>query len=281
MARKRRNFSAFSLAFLDIMSCGFGAVVLLFLIIKHNVDAHVPVSQSPTDLSSEVNLLEYEVLDGKKNLAKLRNTISDIDEELVDAQGLARRITDEITALEGLIDELIDNANVGKLDQLKARLKKLEIRKLQLTQDLKNTGEDARKFAGDGNRAYVTGLRLGGKRLLVLLDTSASMLDKTIINILRIRNMRDERQRNAPKWLQAMEIVDWLSARFPLDSQYQIYTFNTKTTSVLSATTGKWLDVRDKNLLNEAVKNLKQIVPENGTNLGKAFKAASDNCSLE
>ena len=35
MARKRRNI-AFSLSFLDIMACGFGAVTLLFLILRHN-----------------------------------------------------------------------------------------------------------------------------------------------------------------------------------------------------------------------------------------------------
>ena len=35
MAKKRRNI-AFSLSFLDIMACGFGAVTLLFLILRHN-----------------------------------------------------------------------------------------------------------------------------------------------------------------------------------------------------------------------------------------------------
>ena len=32
--RKRRRNVGFSLAFLDVMSCGFGAVVLIFLIIN-------------------------------------------------------------------------------------------------------------------------------------------------------------------------------------------------------------------------------------------------------
>ena len=35
MIKKRRNI-AFSLSFLDIMACGFGAVTLLFLILRHN-----------------------------------------------------------------------------------------------------------------------------------------------------------------------------------------------------------------------------------------------------
>ena len=38
---KKRKFSTFNLAFLDIMSCGFGAVILIFLIIKHDADTQV------------------------------------------------------------------------------------------------------------------------------------------------------------------------------------------------------------------------------------------------
>jgi len=36
MSRKRRQLNTFSLSFLDIMACGFGAVTLLFLILKHD-----------------------------------------------------------------------------------------------------------------------------------------------------------------------------------------------------------------------------------------------------
>ena len=36
---KRREFSVFSLSFLDVMSCGFGAVILIFIIINHSTEA--------------------------------------------------------------------------------------------------------------------------------------------------------------------------------------------------------------------------------------------------
>ncbi len=276
MQRSRRPFSTFSLSFLDIMSCGFGAAILLFLIIKHNIESNVPVPVTTPDLSSEVMLLEEEILDDNKNLAKIRNTISDIDDELAIARGLARRIMDEIATTEGLTDELTVDGIEGTLKKLKADIIRLETEQQQLIKELDKTGEDTRKFAGDGNRAYVTGLRLGGKRLLVLLDVSGSMLDKTIVNIIRRRNMRDERKRTAPKWKKAMEIVDWLSAKFPINSQFQIYTFNTKTTSVIPNTKGQWLDVRNKVKLNKAIDILKEIIPENGTNLEKAFIAAGE-----
>ena len=41
MARHKRQSSTFNLSFLDIMSCGFGAVVLVFLIIDHSLEVEI------------------------------------------------------------------------------------------------------------------------------------------------------------------------------------------------------------------------------------------------
>ena len=275
MPQSRRRISAFSLSFLDIMSCGFGAAVLLFLIIKHNVETNIPQPVVKTDLSAEVDLLEEEIREGQLNLVRIRNTISDIDEKLVTAQGLARRIMEEIALTEGLTDELVVDGVDGKLNKLKQEIKRLETEKQKLIDELNQTGEDSRKYAGDGNRAYVTGLRMGGQRLLILLDASASMLDNTIVNVIRRRNMRDERKRTAPKWNRALSTVDWISAKFPQSSEYQIYTFNTGVEAAIPETNGKWLKVNNKLQLDQAIKNLRNIVPENGTDLEQAFKVIS------
>ncbi len=266
----------FGLSFLDIMSCGFGAVVLLFLIIKHNVDANLSSPTPAADTKSEVSLLEEEILEGQKNLVKIRNTIDAVDQERVKAEGLARQITEDTKATEALVEELADASNPGQLETLKARIKSLEVQKQQIETSENKTGEDVRKFAGDGQRAYVTGLKLGGKRILILLDVSSSMLDDTIVNIIRRRNMREERKRTAPKWLQAIAIVDWLSAKFPLDSRYQIYTFNTVTKPALPDSKSSWLEVKNSNELEQAIDRLKQMIPDGGTNLTQALAAAAE-----
>ncbi|MCY4363907.1 MAG: VWA domain-containing protein [Gammaproteobacteria bacterium] len=271
--RNRRLLTPFSLSFLDIMSCGFGSVVLLFLIIKHNVDTNIPIPVDTRDQTSEVMLLEEEILDGKRNLAKTRNTISEIDEQLVVAQGMARRIMDKIEETRSLAEQLSETTDTVELDRLKLNIKELENRKQQLQKEIRETGDDARRLVGEGNREYLTGLRLGGKRILILLDASGSMLDDTIVNVIRIRNMRDGIKRNAPKWVQTLRMVDWLTARFPRDSEYQIYIFNTGTRSVLPGQDGKWLKVGNKAQLNSVIEALGKIVPEGGTNLERAFAA--------
>ena len=271
--RTRRLLTPFSLSFLDIMSCGFGSVVLLFLIIKHNVDTNMPIPTDTRDQTAEVMLLEEEIVEGKRNLAKTRNTISEIDEQLVVAQGMARRIMEKIQETRSLADQLTETTSSVELDRLKLNIKELEEQRKQLQEEIRETGSDARRLVGEGNREYLTGLKLGGKRILILLDVSGSMLDDTIVNIIRIRNMRDGLKRNAPKWVQTLRMVDWLTARFPKDSQYQIYVFNTETRAVMPGLAGKWLDVGNKAELNSVIEALGKIVPEGGTNLERAFAA--------
>lgn len=269
--RARRQLSPFSLSFLDIMSCGFGSAALLFLIIKHNVDVNVPTPVDNRDAASEVTQLEEEIRIGERNLARTRNDIAAVDEELVVAKGMARRVMEEIQETRSLMERLAQDVSAVELDRLKLNIKQLEEQKKRLEEEVAKTSDQTLRLVGEGNREYLTGLKLGGKRLLILLDGSASMLDDTIVNVIRFRNMRDERKRNAPKWTQTLKQVEWLLSRFPRHAKYQIRVFNVKTSSLLPGGAGQWLDASDREGLRQVVKALRRIVPEGGTNLEQAF----------
>ncbi|MEX2353472.1 MAG: VWA domain-containing protein, partial [Gammaproteobacteria bacterium] len=271
MPRKRTSAVTFGLSFLDIMSCGFGAVILLFLIIKHNVSENIPERVTAPDSASEVMLLEREILEGREGLAELRNTIAEIDNRIVTAQGLARKITEELNDTSGQKEAMAAAAQDSEIENLMQDLKRMEEEKQRQEAETDFTGQDTRSFTGEGNRQYLTGLRLGGDRILVLLDASASMLDDTIINVIRRRNMSDEIKRNSPKWQRALRMVEWLSTRFPVTSKYQVYTFNTSADSVLEDTKGQWLEVSDDTRLNRVFENLARIIPEGGTSLENVF----------
>ncbi|NNE37431.1 MAG: VWA domain-containing protein [Gammaproteobacteria bacterium] len=276
MAKKRTQVVTFGLSFLDIMSCGLGAVVLLFLIIKHNTESSTLTNIEMPDLSSEVSMLEKEILEGREGLAELLNTIAEVDNRVVTAQGLARRITEDLEDRAGNLEEaLASAAQDSDIEKLKQDLQRAELERQRQEAVSDNTGADTRSYVGEGNRQYLTGLKLGGNRVLVLLDASASMLEETIVNIIRTRNMSDEVKRNAPKWLQALEMVEWLSTRFPVTSKYQIYTFDTAAESIVPNTKGQWLNVSDSNQLEEAFEGLKTIVPQGGTSLENVFTEIS------
>jgi hypothetical protein len=268
MARKKRKFSTFNLSFLDIMSCGLGAVALVFLIIKHDVNDHI--DQQNLDLRAEVNLLEIEVKDGDEGLVAIKNTLSALDIELAKAEGLARRINEDITAVRDKIIVLDSDDTDQQIKALEEELKALTEQKKSLEEEQKK-GNELRRIEGEGQRQYLTGLHLGGKRILVLLDTSASMLDESLVNVIRRKNMSDDTKRTSPKWLRALAAIEWLTAQLPKDSHYQLYTFNTKVTAAIKETQGKWLDVGDQQEMEQAILNLRDIVPQNGTSLERAF----------
>ena len=272
MARKKRNFTTFNLSFLDIMSCGFGAVVLVFLIIDHSIE--VQSKDLNRDLLSEVRLLEEDITDGEEGLVKLRNTLSDLDLQMVEAQGRATRITEDIDRYEALIEDLRRDGFTERSDieALKAEIQSLEeeVRKLREAAEA-DSGRSARTFVGEGNRQYLTGLNLGGRNIAILLDISSSMLADELVNIIRLRNMDGDIQRRADKWVRAVNTVDWLTAQLPVSSEYQVITFNTSARPALQDTAGKWLEVADRAQLEQLSRALRNITPAGGTSLENAF----------
>ena len=277
MARKNRSFTTFNLSFLDIMSCGFGAVVLVFLIIDHSIE--VQSKEVTRDLRSEVDLLEVDVKEGEEGLVRLTNTLSDIDMQMVQAQGLATRITEEIDQYEALIEALRKDGYTERddIEALKAEIRSLqdEVEKLKEASE-EQSGDSARTFIGEGNRQYLTGLNLGGKHIAILLDASSSMLADRLVNIIRLRNMGEELQRNADKWTRAINTVDWLTAQLPIASNYQVITFSTEASPVLPETAGEWLEVADQAQLEKISGELRKLLPGGGTSLENAFVALQD-----
>lgn len=263
------------MSFLDCMSCGFGAVILFFMIINaqvtHDVDA------PPERLMAETNRLEYEILEKRKDLVLARNTMEELEDERAEAANEIAQIT---ALIEKLKIELAkhDNetlAKIERVEKLQSDIKSLEEQRkriLAMEQEKQTEGNKVRTYTGDGDRQYLTGLKVGGKRIMILVDSSASMLDDRIVNIIRRRNLSEAQKLKSPKWRQVVASVDWLSAQLPVDAQFQIYTFNTTTRPVLDGTDGMWLDVGDGTQLNEAIRILRRTVPENGTNMLDAFR---------
>lgn len=268
--RKTRVTSTFSLSFLDIMSCGLGAAVLIFLLLKHAVDSP-ELTVDPQTLS-EINVLEEEILVGEKNLVRIRNTISDVTRDAVLAQGQVREISKDIAQLKRVLEEL-ESESLSDTTGLKQKIARLEKQKdgLEITA-LK--GNKAYEFTGEGERQYLTGIKLGGENVLLLIDSSASMLDDTIVNIVRRRNMSDSLKVQAPKWQRTLAISQWLIANLPSSSDFQVLSFNSDVTPVFGDKINQWHEVGDRMAVASSVKGVNDLIPKNGTNLKRVLQEA-------
>jgi len=273
MARKRRPFEVFSMSFLDCMSCGFGAVILFFMIINAQVRE---TTENPSDLMAETRQIEIEILDGRKDLVLAKNTVEDLTSEKDSAEGMIAQI---IALIEELRAELAQYdsetlAEIERVEKLQTDIKTLEEevkRLLAMAEETESEGNRLREFKGEGDRQYLTGLKLGGERTLILIDRSASMLDDTIINIIRRRNMPIDEKLRAVKWRQVVASVDWLTAQFLPGSEFQMYMFNNEVEPIIKGSEGVWLKADDATQLDEAMRVLRRTAPEGGTNMKAAM----------
>ncbi|MDR4508177.1 MAG: hypothetical protein MRJ65_08075 [Candidatus Brocadiaceae bacterium] len=271
---KRRATNVFSLSFIDALTCGLGAIILLFII--GNAKGTAQRNEVTKELHGEVDRREKEVLQGKKHLIDARNTLEKIVEEMAQTQGLSRKLIEAIEQKKIEIASYENETLASKehINRLKADLKSLEegIKRLEGgSSSLDDYGSKLRRFPGEGDRQYLTGLKMGGERIFILIDASASMLDDTIVGIIRRRNLTDEEKVRSAKWQHAVSTIDWLTTQLPLTGKFQIYTFNETAIPLIEGTEGKWLDTDNAPRLNEMVSRLRQVVPQKGTSLVNAF----------
>lgn len=275
MAR-RRNTEVFSLSFLDVICCGFGAVILFYTIIS--AQSGIERTRLAEDLSAEVAKLEEEVLAGAKNLVVMRNTLQKTESETISASSRATQLIEELQRKreESFIYDAETLAKRERIERLKADVQSLETSTQRLEASAKvdtPRGELTGAGKSRASRRYITGLTLNGRRILILVDRSASMLDEDLVNIIRLRNSPPAAQLAADKWRRAVDIAQWIVGEIPENSQFQVYGFNTTAMPLLEGSAGEWIPGKDQASRDRLQDVIGQLVPTGGTSLINAFSA--------
>lgn len=277
MAR-RREASTFSLSFLDCISCGFGAVLLLFVLI--NARGVAQREEAVPDRTSEVDRLQVQVLHGESALVLARNALEETEEEQARLEGVARRLQSRIEEKRAELADYDEKtlATREHIHRLKADIESAEeaIRRLKAAAVKGEGGTKTREFKGIGDRQYLTGIKVGGERICILVDASASMLGETIVDAIIRRNLAPEEKLRSPKWVRAVRTVDWISTQLPTTSQFQLLVFNETARPVLPDTKDAWLDAGDPQEVDRAIRALQEVIPEQGTSLENALAAVAD-----
>jgi hypothetical protein len=269
--------STFNMSFLDVMSCGFGAVILFFMIISAQVS--VRSDQENVALLGETNRMEEEILSGRKNLVRLHTRVDEGQRRKGETEQELQRLQAELEELKEKLSQLDTTSLASRqsVEELQSDIERLEETKKRLLSDIEaqdsGSGSSVRAYVGDGNRQYLTGMKMDGKRILILVDASASMLGRTYINAIVYRNMANDLKLRTPKWRSAIDAVDWITTRIPKDADYRIMAFNTKSWEVGG---GSWQPVGDGKKLTSAINRLRTTVPQAGTSLYNAFSVINN-----
>lgn len=251
--------------------------MLIFVLVSKQTDDEFKVINK--DMLSEIRLLDYQVLTGEKDLFQLQVLLEELKQRIAEsARNLLTTEVDIERSREDFKDlDLNSFAQIEHLNRLKSDVetREEELQRLR-AREAASKGTRIREIEGQGDRQYLTGLKVGGKHILIALDTSASMLDDTIVNVLRRRNMSDERKLHAPKWQRAIRTVEWLSAQIPLDASFQIYGFNVEATSFIPEEQGNWIPLGEGRELEQSLAELRNRIPSKGTSLENLITALTD-----
>ncbi|AWT59910.1 MAG: hypothetical protein DF168_01107 [Candidatus Moanabacter tarae] len=259
--KKNRGVTSFSISFLDCISCGFGAIILLFVLTsgKKVEDSNQQLSDKEVDLGA----LRRNIQDEEQDLLRLSVDIEEIRKRVkileTDEIEIETKIEDKTLELRLLLEQLAEMEELR--DNLLARLEKLP------------TVEEAVPIPVPNpvRRQYLTEFKLDGERVIFLIESSGGMLDANVELAIERSTGTKEEKRSAPKWKRTMRAVEWLFTSLKPPSRYQIYFFGKETESIYPTRAFDWMDMSDRKQTAETLKRLREKTPQGPANLEKAF----------
>lgn len=163
MRRRRREIEAFGLSFLDVISCGFGAIILLLVLSK----MHDPVAfeESPEDLAELIALLQAELFEIQGQTTVVTRALSTVQIETDDTKLTLAQLKKELETVQGQYrllqeDDPMLNNDEGKLRAARQFLSA----EMQRLQKYDRAPDDA-----------VGGIPVDSEYIIFVIDTSGSM----------------------------------------------------------------------------------------------------------
>ena len=236
------------------MSCGLGAIILVFMLVKYNDDTSVP----------EIELLKADMARLEEIERALRRSISEQQAQSTAIDGTIQLTSEDLARLQSALSNAQKNVSESQAEykKLKKDVEALETAKT----------EDVIETPGVGEENYLIGLKVEGRKIAIVLDSSASMTDEKLIDVIRRKNSSDSNKMAGPKWKRAKRIVNWLLARLPSQSDVAVITYDA-TARQLGAS--GWVSARDAASLGAITRDLDSTIPSGSTNLQAGLEAVN------
>lgn len=163
--RNRREIEGISLSFLDVISCGFGAIILLLVLTK--VFEPVIIEDTVSNLEGYLAALQEELFD-------LRGEAKDINRKMIrkedqQSEEIVRllQLNAELSALKSKHEKTLDKTKVATLVE-----GKLAEAKQSLTDEMAKLLADYRRSADEDK---IGGIPVDSEYVIFIIDTSGSM----------------------------------------------------------------------------------------------------------
>ncbi len=246
---KRREAQSSALSFMDCICCGFGAVLLLFILTAKKL---IILNDEEANQSREA----AETLQAAIKEAEAEQMALEMEIEALDPQPdtNATSLAELAAAQERLAKQVEEQAA-----ELKAL--KTENEPIDAPASLERPSAD---------QSYLSGLRLRGPRAVILLESSGSMLAETASAAVRI--MQQGNWQSSEKWRRAKEALRAVLAAIPKETQVAVFQMAESTTALSGSPNNPYIDPYDNAALLSLLDRLERLEAGGGADLAKGLR---------
>ena len=165
MRVKRRGTEQISLSFLDTIACGFGAIILLLVLVK--TAEPMILEETQENLEGLLAALQEELFEIRGEAEVLNRTLTTKEEQLSD-------ITERIARLRQMLSDIRSEFDTSGTDAeaIAALQKQLEIARQQLNEAQRNFN-----YIRPFDDTTVGGIPVDSEYVIFIIDTSGSMFN--------------------------------------------------------------------------------------------------------
>jgi hypothetical protein len=178
MSRKkqRRQVDIFNLSFLDVVSCGFGAIILLLIIVEFSEPT--VIEKLRVDLSGQVLRLEQELFDVRGETVILNRDLSEKQEQLSIHREKLARLRGSLSNIEGEFTRAQTEADTQAIIE-----EQLQSAQQSLTDEMRRLQQGALRKPEVNNR--IAGVPVDSEYIIFIIDTSGSMTQYAWAHVLQ------------------------------------------------------------------------------------------------
>ncbi|MFO8028041.1 MAG: hypothetical protein R6U56_10285 [Opitutales bacterium] len=251
--KKRREAQSSALSFMDVICCGFGAVLLLFIL---TAKKQIIVSTEEASQSQEAaETLQAAIEEKEAEQKALETEIEALDPQPdTEATSLAQLAAEQ----ERLAKEVEDQAQ--------------ELQALETEAEVTEAPASIDRPSAD--QSYLSGLRLRGPRAVILLESSGSMLAEKASDAVAI--MQQGSWEKADKWLRAKEALRAVLAAIPKGTKVAVLQMAESTSPLSGSPSDPYIDPYDNAALISLLDRLENLEARGGADLARGMRTVAN-----
>ena len=163
--RKRKNIEGISIAFLDVIACGFGAVILMLILTK--VFEPIIIEETAVELEGVLEEKERQLYDIRGETSILNREMISREDQLSVARQRLARLQAELSKIQGQFATSSQDAEINNIIQ-----GKLAAARQSLTAEMRRLLAQYNEIKDDN---VIGGIPVDSEYIIFIIDTSGSM----------------------------------------------------------------------------------------------------------